>query len=64
MAKRFEERVTSYVEQQLEGMFTGGKPPDVPVFRLAAGGLGVAALGVLLLAGIVVIVILLVKLAF
>ena len=64
MAKRFEERVTSYVEQQLEAAFASGKQPDVPVFRLAAGGLGVAALGLLVLVLIVVVVILLAKWLF
>jgi class 3 adenylate cyclase len=65
MAKRFEERVTSYVEQQLEAAFTGGKPPEkMPVFRLAAGGLSVAAFGLLLLIAIVVVVILLAKWLF
>jgi class 3 adenylate cyclase len=61
MAKRFEERVTSYVEQQLESAFTSGKKPEVPVFRLAAGGLGVAAFGILLLVAIIVVFVLLVR---
>src|SRR5262245_4921360 len=64
MAKRFEERVTSYVEQQLEAAFSSGEKPDmsaVPVFRLAAGGLGVAALALALLIVLVVVVILLIK---
>ena len=30
MAKRFEDRVTSYVEQQLEAAFERGEPPKVP----------------------------------
>jgi class 3 adenylate cyclase len=64
MAQRFEERVQNYVEQQLEAAFAGGKPPDVPVFKLAAGGLGVAFLGLLLLAVFVVVVILLLKWVF
>ena len=67
MAKRFEERVTTYVEQQLEAAFSKGKPeelPHVPVFRLAAGGLGIAAFGILVLVAIVVIVILLAKWLF
>jgi class 3 adenylate cyclase len=65
MAKRFEERVTSYVEQQLEAAFTGGKPPEkLPVFRLAAGGLTVGAFGLVLLIAIVVVVILLAKWLF
>ena len=65
MAKRFEERVTSYVEQQLEAAFTSGKPPEkLPIFRLAAGGLSVAAFGLLLLIAIVVVAILLAKWLF
>ena len=40
MAKRFEDRVTNYVEQQLEAAFERGGPPQVPV-KLAAGGLGI-----------------------
>ncbi len=67
MAKRFEERVTSYVEQQLEGMFVAGQRPEVPVFKLAAGGLGIAALGlivVVMLVAVIVVVILLVQLVF
>jgi class 3 adenylate cyclase len=66
MAKRFEERVTAYVEQQLESAFEGtarGKPPDVPV-GLAAKGLGIAALSLLMLVGVVVIAALLVKVVF
>ena len=31
MAKRFEDRVTSYVEQQLEAAFERGEPPKVPM---------------------------------
>jgi class 3 adenylate cyclase len=65
MAKRFEERVTSYVEQQIEAAFASGTPPQkVPVFRLAAGGLGVALLGLLVLAALVVVVVLLVRWIF
>ena len=61
MAKRFEESVTSYVEQQLQAAFSSGKPPQAPV-RLAAGGLGIAALALLMLVAVVVVAILLVKL--
>ena len=66
MAKRFEERVTAYVEQQLESAFQGnaeGEPPNVPV-GLAAKGLGIAALSLLMLVGVVVIAALLVKVIF
>jgi class 3 adenylate cyclase len=64
MAQRFEERVTAYVERQLEATFASGKPPEVPVFRLAVGGLGVAAFGTLLLVAIVVVVILVARWLF
>ena len=57
MAQRFEERVTSYVEQQLEAAFTKGKPPEVPV-RLAARGLGIAGLALLMMIGVIVVAIL------
>jgi hypothetical protein len=66
MAKRFEERVTAYVEQQLESAFQGkgkGEPPNVPV-GLAAKGLGIAALSLLMLVGVVIIAALLVKVVF
>ena len=63
MAQRFEERVTSYVEQQLEAAFTKGKPPQVPV-RLAAGGLGIAGLALLMMIGVVVVAILALKWLF
>jgi class 3 adenylate cyclase len=68
MAQRFEDRIQSYVEQQLDAAFSGvkGKPEldSVPIFRLAAGGLGVAALGLLLLVAIIVVVVLLAKWLF
>jgi class 3 adenylate cyclase len=66
MAKRFEDRVTAYVEQQLESAFQGkksGEPPDVPV-GLAAKGLGIAALSLLMLVGVAIIAVLLVKVVF
>jgi class 3 adenylate cyclase len=64
MAKRFEDRVTSYVEQQLEAAFTSGKPPEAPVFRLAAGGLGIGGLALLMLLVVLVVAILLLKWVF
>ena len=61
MAKRFEDRVTSYVEQQLESAFAGGGPPKVPV-RAAAGGLAILGIMIVGLVAVVVVVILLLKL--
>ncbi len=61
MAKRFEERVTSYVEGQLEAAFTRGEAPKVP-YKLAAGGLGIAFLSLLLLVLLVGAIVLIVKL--
>jgi class 3 adenylate cyclase len=64
MAKRFEERVSAYVEQQLEAAFEGGGAPvDIPV-GLAAKGLGLAALSLLMLVFVVVVAALLVKVVF
>ena len=53
MAKRFEDRVTSYVEQQLEAAFERGERPKVPM-KLAAMVIGLAV--------VVVVVIFLLKL--
>jgi class 3 adenylate cyclase len=63
MAKRFEDRVTSYVEQQLEAAFTKGDVPNMP-YKLAAGGLGIALLSLLVLVGCIVAVVLVAKLIF
>ena len=54
MAARFEDRITSYVESQLDAAFSeGGKPPKLPA-KLALGG---AALGFgVILMGLVVVV--------
>jgi class 3 adenylate cyclase len=54
MAARFEDRVTSYVESQLEAAFAeGGAPPKLPA-KLALGG---AALGFgVILMGVIVVV--------
>ena len=60
-AKRFEERVTSYVEDQLEAAFTRGEAPKVP-YKLAAGGLGIAFLSLLMLVVLVAATVLIVKL--
>lgn len=53
MASRFEQRITAYVEQQLESALAGEGPPKVPA-KLAVGG---AALGFgVMLMGVVVLV--------
>ena len=59
MAARFEERIESYVERQLENAFSGGQP-QVPT-KLALGGLGIAFASLLMLAAFVVVVVLLLK---
>ena len=58
MAARFEERITAYVESQLESAFDfrqGGPPPKVPT-KLALGGAAIG-LGVLLMVVIVLVAI-------
>jgi class 3 adenylate cyclase len=60
MAARFEDRITAYVESQLESAFTeGGGPPKVPA-RLALGGaavgFGVILIGVVVLVAIVFLI--------
>jgi hypothetical protein len=56
MAARFEDRVKSYVESQLEAAFSGGgTPPKVPA-KLALGGAAVG-FGVILMGLIVVVAI-------
>ena len=64
MAARFEERITSYVERQLEAAFEGeGGIPKVPT-KLALGGVAIG-FGVLLMTVIVFVAIaLLIKTAF
>jgi class 3 adenylate cyclase len=60
---RLEERINTYVEQQLERAFSGGTttPPSssMPV-KVAAGGLTIAVLSLLAIAVIVVLIVLLV----
>jgi class 3 adenylate cyclase len=63
MASRFEQRIQSYVEQQLEAAFTHGEAPKMP-YKLAAGGLGIAFLSLLVLLAFVVAIVLAVKLIF
>ena len=57
------ERIKQQVERDLGQSFREGTTPKVPV-GLAASGLGIAALGLVLLAAAVIAVILLVRLAF
>ena len=64
MAARFEDRITAYVERQLEAAFDpDGGTPKVPT-KLALGGAAVG-FGVLLMVAVVLVAIaLLVKVAF
>jgi class 3 adenylate cyclase len=62
LEERFEQRISDYVERQLESAFSGETHPG----KLAAGGMGLAAGGiaiVVLLVAAVVAIVLLVKLA-
>ena len=63
MAKRFEDRVTTYVERQLEAAFERGEKPKVPV-GLAASGLGILAMMIIGGVVVLVVVILLLRLVF
>jgi class 3 adenylate cyclase len=60
LAARFEQRIESYVEQQLENAFAG-RQPQVPT-KLALGGLGLAFVSILVL--VVVVIVLAVKVIF
>jgi class 3 adenylate cyclase len=62
MAARFEERIESYVERQLENAFSGGQP-QIPT-KLALGGLGIAFASILMMLAVVVVIVLLVKVLF
>jgi class 3 adenylate cyclase len=64
MASRFEERITAYVESQLESAFSGeGGPPKVPT-KLAVGGAAIG-LGVLfMVVAVLVAIALLIKTVF
>jgi hypothetical protein len=55
MAKRFEDRITAYVESQLEASFSEGGKPKVPT-KLAFGGAAIG-LGVLLMVVVVIVAI-------
>ena len=63
MASRFEERITAYVEKQLESAFDEHGTPQVPK-KLAFGGAAIG-LGVLLMIAVVIVaIVLLVKVVF
>ena len=62
MAARFEERIESYVERQLESAFSGGQP-QIPT-KLALGGLGIAFASILMMVAVVIVIVLLVKVIF
>jgi class 3 adenylate cyclase len=62
MASRFEERITAYVEKQLESAFDEHGTPQVPK-KLAFGGAGIGFGVLLMLAVVVVAIVLLVKVA-
>jgi hypothetical protein len=63
MASRFEERITSYVERQLESAFDEGGAPKVPA-KLAIGGAAVGFGVLLMLVVVLVAIALLVKTVF
>ncbi len=69
LSARFEERIQSYVERQLERALGGdgaaaqGEPPALPA-KLALGGLGIAFAGLACLALLIALVGVLVKLVF
>jgi class 3 adenylate cyclase len=64
MAARFEERIQSYVEQQLESAFLGPKEEMKIPTKLALGGLGIAFAAIAGLVLIAALIALLVKLVF
>jgi class 3 adenylate cyclase len=64
MASRFEDRITAYVEQQLEAAFDPGSgAPKVPT-KLAFGGAAIGFGVILIMAVVVVAIVLLVKVVF
>ncbi|HEX6762419.1 MAG TPA: adenylate/guanylate cyclase domain-containing protein [Gaiellaceae bacterium] len=65
LAARFEERISSYVERQLESAFAAdpSEPPKVPT-KLALGGLGIAFVSLALVILLIALVVALVKLIF
>jgi class 3 adenylate cyclase len=62
MAARFEERIESFVEQQIESAFSG-EQAQIPT-KLALGGLGIAFVSILMMIAVVVVIVLLVKVVF
>jgi class 3 adenylate cyclase len=63
MATRFEERITAYVERQLESAFDEHGTPQVPK-KLAFGGAAIGLGVLLMLAVVVVAIVLLIKVVF
>jgi hypothetical protein len=63
MASRFEDRITAYVEKQLESAFDEHGTPQVPK-KLAFGGAAIGFGVLLMLAVVVVAIVLLVKVVF
>src|SRR5512146_172742 len=63
MASRFEERITAYVESQLESAFDAEGTPKVPT-KLAVGGAAIGFGVILMMAVVVVAIVLLVKVVF
>ena len=63
LAARFEERIESYVEQQLENALSGGRPTQIPT-KLALGGLGIAFASILMMVVVVIAIVVLVKVVF
>jgi class 3 adenylate cyclase len=63
MASRFEDRITAYVEQQLESAFSGAGPPKVPA-KLAFGGAAIRFGVLLMLLVVLAAVALLIKTLF
>jgi class 3 adenylate cyclase len=62
MAARFEERIESYVERQLENALSGAQP-QIPT-KLALGGLGIAFASILMMVAVVVVIVVLMKVIF
>ena len=63
MASRFEERITAFVEQQLESAFDEHGTPQVPK-KLAFGGAAIGFGVLLMMAVVIVAIVLLVKVVF